>query len=301
MSRPNYPETPTISAVSPSPGQPGPRDVAHSSPHPVRVLLIEDEQEHYEITRALLTSAERTAFDLDWVSSYEEAQEAISRGAHDIYLVDYFLEDRTGLDLIREIQRGNRLRPVIMLTGKGDRSVDLEAMRAGASDYLIKGAIDPRTLERSIRYALEAYQDKEALLAAEARNRRTFDYLPIGLFRIGPAGEFLEANPALREILGYPDDDLLRSGFARDSFVAPDDAEAFRRALEERDLVEGFESKLSRVDGSTVAVRVTAWQHDSGENGQQGEQKYVEGTVEVLAERAHPAGRTAASDTPRLP
>ncbi|MGI9628131.1 MAG: response regulator [Longimicrobiales bacterium] len=271
--------------------------MVHSSPLPVRVLLVEDEEAHFEITRALLTAAERTAFDLDWARSYEEAVAAIAEGVHDIYLVDYFLEDRTGLDVIREVQRGPRQRPVIMLTGKGDRSVDLEAMRVGASDYLVKGTIDPQTLERSIRYALEAHQAKAALLAAEARNRRTFENLPVGLFRTGPEGEFLEANPALREILGYPDDDVLRSGFARDSFVAPGDTESFRSSLDAKGGIEAFESELKRVDGSTVAVRVSAWRYREEVSGAE----YVEGTVELVAEKAHPASVVAGPATPRLP
>lgn len=270
--------------------------LAQPTPHPVRVLLIEDEEAHYEITRALLTAAERTAFELEWVRSYDEARAAIGRGTHDVYLVDYFLEDRTGLDLIREIQRARRPRPVIMLTGKGDRTVDLEAMRAGAADYLVKGAIDPQTLERSIRYAIEAHLAKEALLLAEARSRRTFEHLPIGLFRLGPDGEFLAANPALRELLGYPDDALLGNGFARDFFVAPEDAGALRVALERAGQVHGFESELRRVDGSTVRVRVSVWWYEND-----GQVEYVEGTVEAGALRPHPAAVRGGPGAARLP
>ena len=45
--------------------------------------------------------------------------------------------------------------PMILLTGQGDRDVDVEATRAGALDYLVKGRIDADVLERSIRYAIE--------------------------------------------------------------------------------------------------------------------------------------------------
>ena len=257
--------------------------MAAPSPRPIRVLLIEDEEAHYQVTRALLQGAERADFELGWVKTFDDAREAIALGEHDVYLVDYFLEDRTGLDLIREVARSGARRPVIMLTGKGDRSVDLQAMKAGASDYLVKGSFDPPTLERSILYALEAHRATEALLAAEARSRRTFDHLPIGLFRMSPAGELLEANPALHELLGYPDEALLRSGFARDWFVSSEDAPGFRATLEASGRVRGFESELRRVNGSTVGVRVSAWCY-----GEDGRVEYVEGSVEAVADRPHP-------------
>ena len=278
---------------------------AHRPPHSntvhrpssevIRVLLIEDEEAHYHVTRALLDGAERCRFDLDWARSYAEARAMLETGPHDAYLVDYFLEDRTGLDLIREIARARTSSPVIMLTGKGDRSVDMEAMKAGAADYLVKGSIDPQALERSILYALESHATRKALLEAEARSRRTFEHLPIGLFRIGSDGGFIEANPALHEMLGYPDEALLKSGYARDLFVASEHTGEVRHRLDAEGHVSRFESELRKADGSAVAVSVHLWRCDLGDGSY-----YLEGTLERHAERPHPA--TSASEAgPRLP
>jgi len=118
---------------------------------PLRVLLVEDDEDDYVLIRDLLAEIEGLA--LDWVDGYEEALERLERGAHDVCLVDYRLGEMSGLGLMREAaSRGHRA-PMILLTGRGDRQVDLEAMRAGAADYLLKGEIDAPTLERSIRYA----------------------------------------------------------------------------------------------------------------------------------------------------
>ncbi len=262
----------------------------------IRVLLIDDEQEHFEITRALLSSAEHTSFDLDWVVSYKDAIATVATGEHDVYLVDYFLEDRTGLDLVREVQRLELSRPVIMLTGKGDRNVDLEAMRAGAADYLVKGRIDPQTLERSIRYALERQRAAVALREAEARSRKTFDHLPIGLFRLDGEGHLLEANPALHELLDYPDSDLLANGFARDLFVSPEDARMLRQTLDQLGIVLGLESHLTRADGTLLSVRVSAWVHSRSASGD----VHVEGTVELVSQQVHPSAEVSTAE-PRLP
>ncbi len=78
-------------------------------------------------------------------------------------------------------------------------------MRAGAADYLVKGRIEPEDLERSIRYALDRVEALRALRESEERHRGMFDNLPIGVYRCTPNGGFLDANPALIRILGYPD------------------------------------------------------------------------------------------------
>ncbi len=118
---------------------------------PLRVLLVEDDEDDYVLIRDLLAEMEGLA--LDWVDGYEEALRALERGAHDVCLVDYRLGEMSGLKLMREAAARGHRAPMILLTGRGDRTVDLEAMRAGASDYLLKGEIDAPTLERSIRYA----------------------------------------------------------------------------------------------------------------------------------------------------
>lgn len=118
---------------------------------PLRVLLVEDDEDDYVLIRDLLAEMEGLA--LEWVDGYAEALRMLDRDAHDVCLVDYRLGDTSGLKLMREaVSRGHRA-PMILLTGSGDRTVDLEAMRAGATDYLLKGEIDAPTLERSIRYA----------------------------------------------------------------------------------------------------------------------------------------------------
>ena len=119
----------------------------------IRALLIDDDQGDYAVTKSLLSQIENPTIHLDWVSTFEEGRDALAEGGYDIYLVDYFLEDRTGVDLLRQAARHHLEAPVIMLTGRGSHEIDIEAMEAGAADYLVKGQIEPEDLERSIRYA----------------------------------------------------------------------------------------------------------------------------------------------------
>ncbi|NHC36617.1 hybrid sensor histidine kinase/response regulator [Scytonema millei] len=131
----------------------------------VKVLLVDDDEDDYVLTRDWLAAAQGTTFDLDWVSSYDAAIETIAQRQHDIYLLDYRLGDRNGLELLQAAVAEGCAAPIILLTGKGDREIDIEAMKAGAADYLEKTQLSAPLLERSIRYALERQHTQQQIRA----------------------------------------------------------------------------------------------------------------------------------------
>ena len=244
----------------------------------IRILLIDDDQGDFEMTRVLVSNIARATIELDWVSSYEEGIDALKDQEHDVYLVDYYLEDQDGLELVREAREMGIRKPMIMLTGRGSHAVDVEAMKAGASDYLVKGKVDPDLLERSIRYALDRQRGEEALRDSEARHRGMFDHLPIGLYRTSTEGALMDANPALVHLLGYHDPETLQTTYAAELFVAPTDRQRFGEMLDQFGVVRGFETRLERTDGTHVLVRNTARAH----RAEDGRILYVEGAVEDL-------------------
>ena len=136
----------------------------------IRVLLIEDDPEDYLITKNLFEDLPGVRFVLEWVDSYDAGLEAISRGTHDVFLLDYRLGSRDGIELLAEARRHNPYAAVILLTGQGKYEIDRRAIEAGAADYLEKGRLDPILLERSIRHAL-LQKHYEADLEAKVRER----------------------------------------------------------------------------------------------------------------------------------
>jgi DNA-binding NtrC family response regulator len=129
----------------------------------IKILLVEDDEDDFVITQKYLSEIKRWRFNLDWAPDFGAAWKAMKRGEHDVYLVDYRLGSRNGLELIRELQKDHIKSPVILLTGQGGMDVDLEAMKAGAADYLEKDQMNPSMLERSIRYAIERTKTLDAL------------------------------------------------------------------------------------------------------------------------------------------
>lgn len=117
----------------------------------LHVLLVEDDEDDYILIRDLLGEIE--GFELRWTRGYTEALQGLEGGEHDVCLLDYRLGERSGLELLQEARSRGYAIPMILLTGQGDRQIDLRAMEAGAADYLLKGELDAPTLERSVRYA----------------------------------------------------------------------------------------------------------------------------------------------------
>jgi signal transduction histidine kinase/BarA-like signal transduction histidine kinase len=147
----------------------------------VSVLLVDDDEDDYVMTRDLLSETVSGQFALEWTTTYEAALETMGRKQHHVYLVDYRLGAWSGLDLLRAALAQGCEAPIILLTGQGDRHVDVEAMQAGAADYLIKGQIDGPLLERTIRYAITHKRTQAELQrakeAAEAANRAKSEFL----------------------------------------------------------------------------------------------------------------------------
>src|SRR5579863_7928966 len=130
----------------------------------LRILIADDDEDDYVLTRDLLLRIGRPRVQLDWSPTYEGALEAIERNQHDVYLFDYHLGHSDGLQLLREALARGCKAPIILLTGNDNWETDVEAMKAGAADYLVKGHLDARLLERSIRYALERTRAQAELL-----------------------------------------------------------------------------------------------------------------------------------------
>lgn len=137
----------------------------------IKVLLVEDDEDDYLIAGDLLAEIASIQYDLEWISNYEKALEAIAEARHDVILVDFYLGRYTGIEILQAALEMGCKTPIIMLTGLGDRDVDSRAIQAGASDYLVKGQIDPQLLERSIRHSIERKRVEEALKQSEARFR----------------------------------------------------------------------------------------------------------------------------------
>jgi signal transduction histidine kinase/DNA-binding response OmpR family regulator len=129
----------------------------------LNILLIDNDEDDYALLRDFLGQIEDLAFNLDWVTTYDAGLEMVGRQQHDVGLVDYRLDAQDGVDLVHEAKKRDYRVPLILITGSGSHEIDLQAMQAGAADYLVKGRFDADLLEHSIRYALDRRLMEESL------------------------------------------------------------------------------------------------------------------------------------------
>jgi predicted signal transduction protein with EAL and GGDEF domain len=130
----------------------------------IKILLVEDDEDDYILTEDLLLQSKHSKFEVEWASSYEDALELFLQNNYDICLFDYRLGSHSGMDLLREAIAAGCNVPIILLTGQGDGQIDIEALKAGAMDYLNKAEINAQLLERSIRYAIERKKTEDRIV-----------------------------------------------------------------------------------------------------------------------------------------
>ena len=145
----------------------------------VKILLVEDDEDDFIIVRSLICEMKGQAHDLEWAKTYAEGLERMVRNEHDLCLVDYRLGAQNGVELLRAAMAQGCQSPIILLTGIGEHRVDLEAMEAGAADYLVKGRLDSNSLERTIRYAIQ--RRRAAAIAASEQARLAAFGAEVGL------------------------------------------------------------------------------------------------------------------------
>ncbi|HEV8370998.1 MAG TPA: EAL domain-containing protein [Pyrinomonadaceae bacterium] len=227
---------------------------------PIRVLLVDDDEDDYVMTRELLSESGSSVFQLDWVFSYDEAIAAIDRREHDVYLLDYRLGEQSGLDILRHGGSKSPQSPMILLTGQGDELVDIEAMKEGAADYLIKSQLTSDLLARSIRYSMERSKASHSLRQSEERYQRLVELSPDAIIVhtersivfVNGAGVRLLGAQSSAELIGRP----------VTSFVHADCRESARKridlSLHDNIEVPFAEEKFVRVDGGEIQVEVGA-------------------------------------------
>lgn len=202
--------------------------LAPTRDRPVRVLLVDDDPDDHLLTRDVIADIPGGGYTLDWVAEFDAALEAIGRGEHHVYLVDYRLGVKTGLDLLAAMTQRGYPGPVILLTGLGGPEVDRAAEEAGAADFIEKAKLDPVTLERAIRYTLRqrAY---EADLERKVAER---------------TAALEQANASLREADRRKDEFLATLAHELRNPLAP-----IRNALAIMDLSPGNQAGLAKAKG----------------------------------------------------
>jgi two-component system cell cycle sensor histidine kinase/response regulator CckA len=174
----------------------------------LHILLVEDESGHIELIRRALEGIPGK-FIVAVASTIKEAQQLAAKQTPDLALVDYRLPDGQG-DLI--IALGKDSFPVIILTSHGDEQLAVQAIKAGALDYVAKSPESFETLPHIVERALREWQliqdGKEAQLVV-AKLRQAIETSGEAIFLTDREGIFTYINPGFTTLYGYTSDELI--------------------------------------------------------------------------------------------
>lgn len=197
----------------------------------IKVLLVSDHRLDFELIRELLDSIKCSLYKLHWISKHEEALESLQSSDYDIHLVDFHFEAENGLELIKKAISQRNKTPFILLTGQEDKEVDVEAMKIGVSDYLVKSDIDAFTLERTIRYSIEHLRTENALRSSEARFRSVIQNLSDIVAILDEESRITYISPSIERASKFQIFELM--GQKLTNFAHPDDVLKLQDFLEE--------------------------------------------------------------------
>ena len=131
---------------------------------PYRLLMIDDDEDEYILMRALVEESTALA-SIEWVSDLEAAEKHLLQEGHDCYLLDHYMGVTTGVELMRSAREKGCRAPIIILTGytSNDGDIDIDALQAGATDYLEKSQLTAASLQRAVRYAVHQQANQNHL------------------------------------------------------------------------------------------------------------------------------------------
>ncbi len=132
-------------------------------PETCRVLLVEDNPGDALLVTKQLDKVTRSEYDVVHVERLKDATALLKEETFQVALVDLSLPDAQGMETIRELISVSDHLPIVVLSGFNDEPLAIEAVQAGAQDYLVKGEAGPRLLHRAITYAIERKQVADRL------------------------------------------------------------------------------------------------------------------------------------------
>ncbi|MDK1475823.1 fused response regulator/phosphatase [Streptomyces sp. 549] len=135
------------------------------------ILLVEDDPGDALLVEEMVADSP-TEMRFVWAHSLAQALEELRGWQPDCILLDLHLPDAQGLEALTRLQAGAKDVAVVVLTGLAEDGTGLEAVAAGAQDYLVKGRVDPELLSRAVRYAVQRKQAEVTTAALQAGQLR---------------------------------------------------------------------------------------------------------------------------------
>ncbi len=188
--------------------------------NPIRILLIEDNPDDARLLQEFLKEAASTRFELAHADRLTVGLQRLDEEVFDVLLLDLGLPDSRGLATFNQAYAYAPGIPIIVLAGLDDDKLAVQAVQAGAQDYLVKSQLDGNLLARAMHYAIERqrlYLDVQrktsALLYSEARFHNMIEHNADSIVIVDRNGLICFVNPATETLFGRSAQELVGDQF----------------------------------------------------------------------------------------
>lgn len=167
------------------------------------VLVVDDSPEDRSAVHRFLAQCSLAAYTITEVDRADRALVACRGAPPDCVLLDYRLPDSDGLAVLESIREQSDV-PVVLLIGKGNEMLAIEALRCGAQDYLIKDGLTPERLHLTIQRVIESVRLARERDHTSALLSSMLEALPIGAAVVDADLRLIQANAVLATMLNRP-------------------------------------------------------------------------------------------------
>lgn len=224
---------------------------------PYRVLVIDDDEGDFFLIKDYLQDYGPENYIVEWVPNYDDGVKALKESNHHIYLIDQLLGAGTGVELITSsTEAGNNL-PKILLTGIGNRQLDIKAIEAGAADYLPKEQLNTEMLERTIRHALERYEQRAISEEQNMRFKALFEGSIDPIYITNEHWEIEDVNQSFLKLFDLKPENIKGMHIGR-IFKNPTEFLSFAQKTSGFGYAQNFSTDLIKSNGDLVTALVSA-------------------------------------------
>jgi diguanylate cyclase (GGDEF)-like protein/PAS domain S-box-containing protein len=229
------------------------------TPRALWLLIVEDQRFDAMLLRRQLGSPEIGCTHIDHAETLGGAIDALGQCVYDAVLLDLGLADSDGVQAVRTLNQRFPDLVIIVLTGRDEEALGVEAMASGAQDMLIKGSFDTAALSRALQYAIERQRLEGGFRQSAEEHRALFENNPFPVWVYdGLTLRFVAVNEATVHEYGYSRDEFQRMTLL--DIQPPEEAQKLIPAIEAGKAtgLVGYEWRHRRKDGSVFDVEINA-------------------------------------------
>ncbi|HEX3014289.1 MAG TPA: PAS domain S-box protein [Methanobacterium sp.] len=220
----------------------------------IEILLFEDNPGDTGLIESMLEEFTDFSYELKNVETLDDGLKLLKYHSFDVILLDLGLPDSDGIETFINVNKECHETPIIILTGLTDEKTGINAVKKGAQDYLVKGQVESKLLERSIKYSIERKKAEEKIQIFANIVESSDDAIITKSFD----GTIMSWNKGAEQIYGYSADEIIgKSISSLESDSLKGETKRLIEKIKKGERIRHYETLRLRKDNGLINVSIT--------------------------------------------